>query len=244
LVVHEAPSSSIAEAARAIRTNLMFMAPDKPFQTLLVTSAGPAEGKTTVACCIAIAMAQAGQTVAILDCDLRRPRIHRVFGLSSSSGLTTSLIDGDFEGVAMETEVPGLSVIPAGPIPPNPAELFHTERFAKFLDHVRSRYDRIIIDSPPVAAVTDPAVLSTLADGTVLVVRAFRTRKEVARHAARLLRGVGGVIAGVVLNAVDFTKTEYKYSYYYYRRDEYYRNEPADTGAAGDRISQPPAAPS
>jgi polysaccharide biosynthesis transport protein len=235
LVVHESPSSSIAEASRAIRTNLMFMAPDKPFQTLLVTSAGPAEGKTTVVCCIAVAMAQAGQTVAIIDCDLRRPRMHRIFRASPESGVTTALLDGKYDDVIVETDVPGVSVIPAGPVPPNPAELFHTERFAKFLAHIRGRFDRVIIDSPPIAAVTDPAVLSTLVDGTVVVVRAFRTRKELARHAARLLQAVGGTIAGVVLNAVDFTKTEYKYSYYYYRREDYYRQ---DGGAAPGSASQ------
>lgn len=221
LTVHHAPTSSIAEAARAVRTNLMFRAPDNPYRTLLVTSAGPAEGKTTVACCIAIAMAQAGQDVAIIDCDLRRPRLHRVFGKSSATGVTTSILDGDFEATIHPTDVPNLSVITSGPIPPNPAELFHTSRFKAMLEQATKRFDRVIIDSPPIAAVTDPAIISTLVDSTVLVVRAYATRKELVRHAARSIHDVGGSLAGAVLNAVDFSRHEYKYSYYYYRRDGY-----------------------
>lgn len=226
LVVHHSPVSSIAEAARTIRTNLMFMSPDNPYQTLVITSAGPSEGKTTVACSIAIAMAQAGQRVVLVDCDLRRPRVHRVFSVPSDTGVTTALLDGDLDAVVHSTEVPNLSIVAAGPIPPHPAELFHTEKFNRFLSDARKKFDRVILDSPPVAAVTDPTILSTLADGTVLVVRAYKTRKELARHAVRSLRAVGGHLPGVVLNDVDFSRTEYKNAYYYYRRDEYYA-EPA-----------------
>lgn len=225
LVVHTEPTSAIAEAARAIRTNLMFMAPDHPYKVLLVTSPGPGEGKTTVACCIAIAMAQAGQRVVIVDCDLRRPKIHRVFGKSSDVGVTTALLNGDFGEVIQDTMVANLSVVPSGPVPPNPAELFHSDRFRSLLKQMAARFDRVVIDSPPVAAVTDPTVLSTLVDGTVIVARAFSTRKELGRHAVRSVLGVGGKIAGAVLNAVDFSRLEYRYSYYYYRRDGYYRAE-------------------
>lgn len=241
LIVHHEPHSGVAEAARTIRTNLMFMAPDNPHKVLLVTSAGPAEGKTTVACCIAIAMAQAGQSVALIDCDLRRPRLHRVFSRSNNIGVTSALLDEDYDGVAFETEVPDLTVTTAGPIPPNPAELFHTARFERFLEAVCQRYDRVIIDSPPVAAVTDPTILSTLVDATVVVVRAFKTRKELARHAVRSLASVGGNIAGVVLNAVDFSRTEYKGShYYYYERDGYYASdEDEPQSPTGSRKKRP-----
>ena len=225
LVVHENPMSGIAEAARTIRTNLMFMAPDKPYRTLLVTSAGPSEGKTTVATCIAIVLAQAGQRVALVDCDLRRPRVHRVFRKSSEFGVTTAMLDDSIEEAVLETEVPNLWVIPAGPIPPNPAELLHSEKFRKFLESVKNKFDRVIIDSPPIVPVTDAAVLSTLVDGTVLVVRAFKTTKDLARHAVRALHDLGVTKAGAVLNAVNFSKHEYKYRYYYYRRDGYYADE-------------------
>ncbi len=186
LIVHEHPMSGIAEAARTIRTNLLFMAPDRPFQTLLVTSAGPSEGKTTVACCIAIAMAQAGQRVVLIDCDLRKPRIHRVFGKDSTVGVTTALLEESIDHAVLDSGVPNLSVIPAGPIPPNPAELLHSERFKHFLEQVQGRFNRVILDSPPVVPVTDGVVLSTLVDGTILVVRAFKTTKDSrASRAAR-----------------------------------------------------------
>ncbi len=230
LIVHNEPTSSIAEASRAIRTNLMFMAPDNPYRTLLVTSAGPSEGKTTVACCIAVAMAQAGQSVLLIDCDLRRPRIHRIFKGGTDAGVTTILLEGNFDEAVNETPVPNLSVITSGPVPPNPAELFHTDKFKQLLEEATKRFDRVILDSPPVAAVTDPTIVSTLVDGTVLVARAFSTRKELARHALRSVQDVGGKMAGAVLNAVDFSRLEYKYShYYYYKRDGYYYGDPTSS---------------
>jgi capsular exopolysaccharide synthesis family protein len=241
LIVHHEPMSALAEAARTIRTNLMFMSPDDPHKVILVTSAGPAEGKTTVACCIGIAMAHAGMRVALIDCDLRRPRLHRVFRLSSEAGVTSALLDDSLDDVICSTEIPDLSVVPAGPIPPHPAELFHTEKFRRVLASMRERFDRVIIDSPPVGVVTDPAVLSTLADGTVLVVRAHRTRREIARYAVRALQSVGGHLGGVVLNAVDFSRTEYKYSYYYYRRDEYYTPQPQHMSESSSAGAAPPA---
>ena len=239
LIVHDQPTSSIAEAARAIRTNLIFMAPDNPHKTLLVTSPGPREGKTTVACCIAVAMAQAGQRVLLLDCDLRRPRVHRIFDLSTDTGVTTALIEGVSDDAIHSTSVPRLFVMPCGPVPPNPAEIFHSEKFRKLLDAVTSKFDRVIIDSPPVVAVTDATILSTLVDGTVLIARAFATRKEFGRHAVRSIRDVGGNLAGCVLNAVDFSRSEYKYSYYYYRRYDYYG---AQKEPASERAPQLPAA--
>jgi capsular exopolysaccharide synthesis family protein len=242
LIVHEFSMSGIAEAARTIRTNLLFMAPDRPFQTLLVTSAGPAEGKTTIACCIAIAMAQAGQRVCIVDCDLRKPRLHRIFGKGSKVGVTTALLEESIDNAVSTTVVPNLSVIPAGPIPPNPAEILHSERFKAFLEQVQGRFDRVILDSPPIVPVTDGVVLSTLVDGTILVVRAFKTTKDLARHALRALMDVGANIAGTVLNAVNLNKGEYKYShYYYYHRDGYYADEPP--AAPSGRVSAVPSPP-
>jgi capsular exopolysaccharide synthesis family protein len=241
LIVHEHPSSGIAEASRAIRTNLLFMAPDNPHKVLLLTSAGPAEGKTTVACCVAIAMAQAGQRVILVDCDLRRPRIHRIFGRTSESGVTTELLNdcatlsSDELADQLKTEIPNLSILPAGPIPPNPAELLHSDRFKTFLARLAERYDRVILDSPPVVAVTDAAILSTLVDSTVLIVKAFSTTKEVCRQALRLLGDVGAKTAGTILNFVDLDRHEYKYYHYYYRRYGYYHTN-ENQGSAG----QPP----
>ncbi|MFO0555097.1 MAG: polysaccharide biosynthesis tyrosine autokinase [Polyangiaceae bacterium] len=223
LMVNYQPMSGVAEAARSVRTNLTFMAPDKPYRTLLITSAGPSEGKTTVACCMAIAMAQAGKRILLLDADLRRPRLHRIFGARGTSpGLTTALLDDTAPDVAVPTEVPNLYILPAGPIPPNPAELLQSERFRSYLTKLTSHYDMVILDSAPIVAVTDSVILSTLVDATMLIVRAFKTNKELARHAVRQLMDVSAHVAGAVLNAVNLTKDEYRYSYHYYRRDNYY----------------------
>jgi len=217
--------SGIAEASRSIRTNILFTAPDKPYKIMLVTSAAMGEGKTTVACCIAVAMAQTGKRVVIVDCDLRRPRLHHIFKKQADVGLTTALVDEAHDEHIEETEVPNLSVYVAGPHPPNPAELLQSERFKNVLKRLQSKFDYVILDSPPVLAVTDAAVLSTLVDGVVMVTRAFQTRKELAQHALRRLTDVGAHVAGVVLNAVNLSKDEYKYSYQYYRRGGYYEDE-------------------
>lgn len=218
MVVHRAPTSNVAEAARAVRTNLMFMSTDDPIRALLVTSANPSEGKTTVACAIAIAIAHAGHRTLLVDCDLRRPRIHRVFGHTGEVGLTTALLDESaLDRAIMPSEVPNLSILPAGPIPPNPADLMHSERFRTLIKELRGRFDRVIFDSSPVAPVTDATILSAYVDATMLVVRAFVTRKDMARHALRSILDIGSKVAGVVINAVDFSRHEYKYATYYGR---------------------------
>jgi polysaccharide biosynthesis transport protein len=237
LVVHEEPMSGVAEASRSIRTSLMFMAPDRPMRTLLVTSAGPSEGKTTVACCIAIAMAQAGKSVVLVDCDLRRPRIHRIFrgrGVDVGAGLTSALLDEPLDDCVIRSDVPHLSVIAAGPIPPNPSELLQSERFKAVLDKLREKYDHVILDSPPVVAVTDAVILSTMVDSSVLVIRALKTTKELGKHATRMLRDVGANLAGVVLNAVNVNRDEYDYWYKYYRRDGVYSSHTAPTPAPNE----------
>jgi capsular exopolysaccharide synthesis family protein len=224
LMVHVRPTSGLAEAARAVRTNVLFMSPDKPYRTLLVTSAAPGEGKTTVACCLAVAISQAGKSVILVDCDMRRPRVHRIFGLDNDIGVTTAILDADsLTATVRPTSVPSLSVLTTGPIPPNPAEILHSDAFERLLANLQERFDAVIIDSPPIAPVTDAAVLSKRVDGTILVVRAFGTRKDVARRAVRALRDVGSNIVGTILNAVNFEERGYGgyYQYYYYRKAGY-----------------------
>jgi len=209
---------------------------------MLVTSAGPAEGKTTVGCCIATAIAQTGKRVLLIDCDLRRPRIHRIFrgrGTDAGPGLTTALLEGHSDSCVITTEVPNLFVIPAGPIPPNPSELLHSERFRTFLASMAEQYDQVILDSPPVVAVTDAVILSTMVDATVLVIRAFKTTKDLARHGVRLLNDVGANLAGAVLNAVNVNRDEYNYWYKYYRKDGGYSAD-----GAREPEAPPPAAQS
>ncbi len=215
LLVHTHPKSVVAEAARSIRTNLMFMSPDNPYRCLLVTSAGPAEGKTTVATSMAIAIAQTGQSVCLVDCDLRKPRVHAVFGERNDRGVTTALLQpGQLPALVVETQVPNLSILKAGPTPPNPADLMHSEAFGRVLQELRAAFDRVVIDSPPIGLVTDGVILSTRVDATVLVVRALTTRRDAAKRAMRSLRDVGAACAGFVLNAVE-SNERYYYSGYY-----------------------------
>ena len=232
LFVHHAPMSGTAEAARAIRTNIQFMSPDRPFRTLLVTSANPSEGKTTVACALSIAIAQTGLRVCLVDCDLRRPRLHRVFDKPSDSGLSMVLLDPEtlnFEG--LETEVPNLSVLSAGPIPPNPAEMLQSDRFKKVIEVLHGKYDRIVLDSPPVGPVTDAVVLSAFVDGTVLVVRSGKASRESVAEAKRTILGVGGRIVGALLNNVVHDSRTYAGTRYaYYRKGGYYREEKGQDG--------------
>jgi capsular exopolysaccharide synthesis family protein len=228
LTVHYRPTSGLTEAARAIRTNIVFMSPDKPHKTLLITSAVPSEGKTTVACAIATTIAQAGQRVVLVDCDLRRPRLHSVFSRRNDFGVTSALLDRSVQDdIVFETEVPNLWLAPTGPIPPNPAELLHSEAFRGVLNRLKERFDRVIIDSPPVIAVTEATVLSTLVDGVVVVVRASTTTKDLVRRALKSLRDVGSQLVGVVLNAADVEDDSYSaYKYYSYHREGYSSKHP------------------
>lgn len=211
LLVHTHPKSVVAEAARSIRTNLMFMSPDNPYRCLLVTSAGPAEGKTTVATSIAIAIAQTGHSVCLVDCDLRKPRVHSVFGERNDKGVTTALLEpGQLPSLVLETPVPNLWILRAGPSPPNPADLMHSEAFGRVLQELRAQFDRVVIDSPPIGLVTDGVILSTRVDATVLVVRALSTRRDAAKRAMRSLRDVGATCAGFVLNAAQARETYYE----------------------------------
>lgn len=221
LFVHREPKSAVAECLRAIRTNLLFMSPDRPLKTILVTSSGPQEGKTTTATSLAITMAGSGNRVLLVDADMRRPRVHKVFGIPNGNGLSSLVLgEGKLADEIRETEVPGLYALPCGPVPPNPAELLHTVAFCKLLAEMSERFDRVIIDSPPVGVVADAAVMSTHVAGTIVVVKAGQTSREVARKAVRQLRDVNANILGAVLNDLDLQKYGqyayyYQYGYYY-----------------------------
>ncbi|MEI8258906.1 MAG: polysaccharide biosynthesis tyrosine autokinase, partial [Deltaproteobacteria bacterium] len=226
MVMHTHPQSAIAEAMRAIRTNLLFMSPDEPFQTLMVTSADAREGKTTMAMCLAITLAQSGKKVLIVDADLRRPRVHRALGLNTPVGLTSVLVnEATLDEAMVETDVPNLTALVAGTSPPNPAELLHSHRFEELLRSVRTKFDRVIIDTPPIGPVSDALVISTRVDGTVLVVRFQKTARSRAGAVLGQLRQLGARVAGVILNDVDMSKTAdttyyYSGSYSYrHRRD-------------------------
>jgi len=232
--VHEFPKSNVAESCRSVRTNLMFLGTERPLNRLLITSAGPREGKTTTTSNIGIVMAQSGARVLLVDTDMRRPRLHKAFDISPRVGLSSLLLgEADAETAIVETEVPNLHILPSGPVPPNPTELMHTERFKEVLADLSARYDRVIFDSPPVVPVTDATVLSAFVDGVLLVVQAGGTRKELLGRALEQLRGVQANIVGVVLNDVDITKrnSSYYYGYYYYRQQDDYYGEPEEDPA-------------
>lgn len=228
-LAHDRPLSAMAEAVRALRTNLTFVNIDKPYKTLLVTSSVAGEGKTTVASNVAIALAQSSERVCIVDCDLRRPRLNYVFDRVGEPGMTNLLLgEVTLEEVTKPTRVPNLFCIPAGPSPPNWADVLHTERLKLILADLGKRFDRVIIDSPPLLAVTDAAVLSTLVDGTILVVRSASTTRAIGVRALRALGGVDAALIGAVLNAVDMSKQGYGHYY----QESYARRE-----AESDRVS-------
>ncbi len=233
LYVHRNPKSPAAECCRAIRTNLLFMGGDEPLRMFVVTSASPSEGKTTTAVSLAIAMAQNGSKVLLMDTDLRRPRVHRAFGISNEVGITSVLVgDVELKDAIKSTEVPGLYVLACGPLPPNPSELLHTQRFQEVLAQVKAQFDRVLLDSPPAGVVADPLVLSSYAQGVVLTVRCKKSTRESVARARRALLDVNARILGVVLNDLDLEKRDGYYTYYASRYGYTYGESPADKAEA------------
>ncbi|WP_028321878.1 GumC family protein [Desulfatiglans anilini] len=211
------PRSGASEAYRGIRTNLLFSSAGSAPQVILITSATPQDGKTVTTANLGVTMAQAGSRTVIIDCDLRKPKLHKVFGVKSDCGLTNLLVGAKgSEQAILATEVPGLDLIPSGPIPPNPSEMLGSSQMADLLTTLRSRYERILLDSPPVTAVTDATVLASAVDGVVLVIRAGSTVRAAAAGAVDQIRAVGGHILGGLLNAVDADGGKYYYQHYYY----------------------------
>lgn len=214
-----APRSSFAEGIKTLRTNLMFMAPDNPPRLMLVTSPGPGEGKTLVSINMAIAMAQSGQRTLIVDSDMRRPRVHKALDLENERGLS-AIVSGQaqVDDVVRDTAIENLFAITCGEIPPNPLELLHTERFQKFVAELGSKYDRVIFDSPPLAAVSDALVLSQSVDAVLLILKFGQTRKELLKRSVEQLEALGAPFMGCVLNDISAAAgSAYAYSYYYYR---------------------------
>jgi len=222
--------SSAAEAYRGLRTAVLLSSAGSPPKTILITSSQPSEGKTTTIVNTGISLAQLGASVLIVDCDLRKPTAHRMLGLNSSHGLTTYLShDADLDGLIQPTPVPNLSLLPCGPIPPNPAELISSEKMRELLRTLTARYDHILIDSPPLMNVTDPAILSTMVDGVILVVHGGKSTRDVVRRARQELSSVGAKVFGVVLNNLNLKREGYD-DYYYYRYYSNYGQEKKEVG--------------
>jgi polysaccharide biosynthesis transport protein len=223
LVTVSDPRSMGAEAFRTLRMNILFSQSDQAVRTLVVTSACPSEGKSTTAANLGVAFAQQGLRVLLVDCDLRRASLHHSFGLTQTPGLTQMLMadpDAGSRAIAAgpairSTAIDGLFVLPAGPLPPNPAELLGSNQMRSTLDALSSGYDMVILDTPPVLVASDAAILSKSVDGVVFVVCAGRTDRDAARQAVEHLTSVGARILGAALNDPDAKLPRYRYGGYY-----------------------------
>jgi capsular exopolysaccharide synthesis family protein len=216
---------NFAEALRTVRTNVLFSSAEEGARNLVVTSTGPGEGKTLVAANLAIGFAQAGQRVLLIDADMRRPRIHQLFRQRQEPGLSNLMVGHSVPSACIrKSSVPGLWLLTAGRIPPNPAELLGSQRFRDFVQSLSEHFDSVIIDSPPVMAVTDAAIAASAATGIVFVVGAEMTSRHAAKTAIQQLENGRPCFLGVVLNRVDLERNAYYYSNYYRREyHQYYR---------------------
>lgn len=215
LIVHEDPKSPISEAYRTLRTNLQFAKINSELRTIMFTSSGPAEGKSTTIANVAVALAQSGRSIILVDCDLRKPVQHRIFG-KRNKGVTNILVDDSpAEAFLQDTEIDNLRILPSGPIPPNPSELLSSLKMVELFTELKELADIVLIDAPPTIAVTDAAVMAAKVDGIVLVIDSTSVRPEMAQKAKDLLVKANGHILGAILNRVEIEE-EHAYYYYYY----------------------------
>lgn len=209
------PSSPVSEQYRTIRTNIQFASTvDQRLKTLVVTSSGPSEGKSTTSANLAVVFAKSGQQVLLVDADMRKPTVYKTFQLPNTVGLSTVLSTGkSVLEAAQKSTIDNLSVLTSGPKPPNPSELLGTVRMDQVLEEAKHLYDIVIFDMPPVVTVTDAQIMASKADGTLLVVRENVTRKDAISKAKELLTMVNARVLGVVYNGTEQSKDE---AYYYY----------------------------
>jgi succinoglycan biosynthesis transport protein ExoP len=232
-LINQGVAPNFAEAFRSLRTNVLFSSADEGSRTLVVTSTGPGEGKTTVAANLAIGFAQAGQRVLLVDADMRRPRVHAVFGLKQEPGLSNLMVgNAKASECVRKSGVPGMWALAAGRIPPNPAELLGSQRFRDFLASLHAYFDCVIIDTPPVMAVTDACIIANVASGVVFVVGAEMTGRHAARAAVEQLEQGRARFVGAVLNRVELEKNSYYYSHYYRREYGAYYQQTAEQNRA------------
>lgn len=214
------PRSPVTEAFRALRTNIQYTSVDRSLRSLVVTSAEQGIGKTTVLTNLALVLAQNGKQVVLVEGDLRRPKVHALVGSANTIGLADLFVREDMtiDAAIHQTEYPNLSVIPAGKTPPNPSELLGSDKMSRLLKHLQEQFDLVVIDAPPILAVTDAAVLAPAVDGVLLVAKPGQTKVPALQQTVQQLRRVGATIMGVVLNDVDLKNSGYGYYY-----DGYYR---------------------
>lgn len=226
LLISADSRSSLAEAYRHLRTSILLSTAGHAPKSLLITSSLPSEGKTTTATNTAISLAQTGARVLIIDADMRRPRLHSIFGVENGNGLSTllssELTDADVHSAIKQDEKSKLFLLTSGPIPPNPAELVGSEQMASLLRVLQTKFTHVVVDSPPIASFTDGVLIASMVDGVILVVNAGRSSRQVVKRSRQLLHEIGAKIFGVVLNNVNLNnKDNYYYYQSYYHRSNY-----------------------
>jgi capsular exopolysaccharide synthesis family protein len=249
LIMLHNPHSTDAEAIRVLRTNLLFASVDHKLSSLLVTSPTPAEGKSFIGSNLAVAFAQTGKRVILVDADLRKPTLHRIFGLVNNTGVTSALVSdaSDVESTLQATAVPELRVMTSGPLPPNPSELLSSHKMQNLLHELQAHCDLVVIDSPPVLVVSDTAVLASHADGVLIAFSHDKLRRDPARNTIGALRQVQARILGVVLNRVEGSQHGYYYAYHKSYGNRYYSTHYSErkqksvkhTGASTPTVSRP-----
>lgn len=213
MIVERKPKSIAAESYRTLRTNLQYSSFDDEYKVIVVTSSEPGEGKSTTAGNLALSLAQGDKKVILIDCDLRKPSIHKKFKLSNRVGLSDVIVEKESVTNVGHKYNNNLTILTSGKIPPNPAEMLASKAMTALIEALKKVFDYVILDTPPVQAVTDAQILSTKADGTILVVRAERTKKDSVHNSIGLLRKVNANIIGTVLNGLEESRNNY---YYYY----------------------------
>lgn len=214
-IVDKKPKSVAAEAYRTLRTNIQYSSFDEEVRVIVVTSSDPGEGKSTISGNIAMTFEQDSKRTLIIDCDLRKPSLHKKFKISNSAGLSEILIGKEKIDSVVYKFNDYLHVITSGKLPPNPSEMLGSKTMERLLNELKERYDVIILDTAPLQVVTDAQILSRRADGVILVVKANTTNREDVLQAKNSVEKVGGKILGTVLNASDFLRDNYNYNYYY-----------------------------
>ena len=210
-IMEKKPKSLIAESYRSLRSNIAYSSFDGEYQIISVTSAVPAEGKSTTAINLAVSLSQLEKKVLLIDCDMRKPSLHKKLGISNISGLTDLLVGKKNVEDASKKRSKFLTILTAGTIPPNPAEMLDSKVMSDFLEECRNHYDHIILDTPPLQAVADAQVLSTKADGTLMVIKANFTKKNDVESSVDMIKKVNGKIIGAVLNATKDNNKKYHY---------------------------------
>ncbi|MBU3104473.1 CpsD/CapB family tyrosine-protein kinase [Clostridium gasigenes] len=212
-IVETKPKSIAAESYRTLRTNLQYSSFDKEYKVIVITSSEPGEGKSTTAGNLAMSLAQGEKRVILIDCDLRKPSLHKRFKISNIMGLSDVLIGREVIENAATRYKKNITVLTSGKIPPNPSEMLGSKAMTALLNELQGIFDYIILDTPPIQAVTDSQILGAKADGVILVVKAEKTKKESVQNSINLLKKVNAHIIGTVLNGVDNKRNKY---YYYY----------------------------